>query len=313
MRIGLLLGGLRNAGALGALAARAEGLGYDSLWIGDHIAFPAPILDPLQVLTCFAAHTRRVRLGTCVYLLPLRHPTPVAKMVASLDFISDGRAVLGVGVGGEFPGEFAACGVPVRERGARTDEGIRALRALWSVQPTAHSGHFYDIPATRLAPLPVQTGGPPIWIGGRADAAVRRAAHLGDGYIGHFLTPDQLAERLAGIRTQAQEVGRDPAAIAAAMLAFSYVGPDRAAAQQRAAGMLGAMYGQPMEKAAARYTVIGTPDDCRAAVAAYGAAGVGHMILAPLAFGDEIEAQIDLLASALAVRRDATRDRVGGS
>src|ERR1700687_1495517 len=104
MQIGLLLGGLTTADKLGALAREAEALGFDSLWAGDHIAFPAPILDPLQLLACFASHTQRVRLGTCVYLLPLRHPTVVAKMVASLDFISAGRVIFGIGVGGEFAG-----------------------------------------------------------------------------------------------------------------------------------------------------------------------------------------------------------------
>ena len=108
MQIGLLLGALTDANALGALAAEAEALGFDSLWAGDHIAFPAPILDPLQVLSCCASHTRRVRLGTCVYLLPLRHPTVVAKMVSSLDFITAGRMIFGIGVGGEFPGERCA-------------------------------------------------------------------------------------------------------------------------------------------------------------------------------------------------------------
>src|SRR5262249_42732535 len=103
MQIGLLLGNLTNARALGTLANEAEHLAFASLWAGDHIPFPGPILDPLQLLACFASHTERVRLGTCVYLLALRHPTTVAKMVASLDFISGGRITFGIGVGGEFP------------------------------------------------------------------------------------------------------------------------------------------------------------------------------------------------------------------
>src|ERR1700687_2262603 len=130
MKIGLLLSGLTTANASGALAAEAEALGFDSLWAGDHFAFPAPIIDPLQLLACFASHTQRVQLGNCGYLLPLRHPTVVAKMVSSLDFISGGRVVFGIGVGGEFPGEFQASGVPVNERGARTNEAIGVLRTF---------------------------------------------------------------------------------------------------------------------------------------------------------------------------------------
>jgi probable F420-dependent oxidoreductase len=261
VQIGLLLGGLADANALAALAAEAEALGFDSLWAGDHIAFPAPILDPLQVLACCASRTQRVRLGTCVYLLALRHPTVVAKMVASLDFISGGRVVFGVGVGGEFPGEFQASGVPVQERGARTNEGIVVLRQLWQGDEASHSGRFFRIDRVRLKPPPVQPGGPPIWIGGRSDAAARP--------------------------------------ITAALMTFAVVDPDRASALQRAGAILGAMYGRSMESAAARYCIAGTPDDCRAAAQRYADAGVEHLVLTPLAYGDGTTEQVRALAAAL--------------
>ena len=106
-----------------ATAEMAEANGFDSLWVGDHIAFPVPIFDPFMLLSTAAAFSSRLVLGTSVYLLPLRHPVPVAKQVATLDHLSGGRVVFGVGVGGEFPGEYAACGVPVRERGARPPAG----------------------------------------------------------------------------------------------------------------------------------------------------------------------------------------------
>jgi len=299
VQIGLLLGGLTTANALGALAAEAERLGFDSLWAGDHIAFPAPILDPLQLLACFASHTQRVRLGTCVYLLPLRHPTVVAKMVASLDFISAGRVIFGIGVGGEFPGEFQASGVSVHERGARTNEAITMLRELWKGDEASHAGRFFRFDPVRLKPPPAQSGGPPIWIGGRSDAALRRTARYGDGYVGYLLSPESFRERFTRIRTLADENGRVGQPITAALMTFAVVDPDRSTALQRAGAILGAMYGRSMESAAARYCIAGTADDCSAAAQRYADAGVEHLVLTPLAYGDGTADQIRALAAAL--------------
>ena len=299
MQIGLLLGGLASANALGALAAEAEALGFDSLWAGDHIAFPAPILDPLLVLACFASHTQRVRLGTCVYLLPLRHPTTVAKLVASLDFISGGRVIFGIGVGGEFPGEFQASGVPVHERGARTNEAITVLRQLWQGDAASHAGRFFRIDPVRLKPPPAQPSGPPIWIGGRSDAALRRTARYGDGYVGYMLSPEGFRERVARIRTLAETSGRAAGPITAALMTFAVVAADRTSALQHAGAMLGAMYGRNMESAAARYCIAGTADDCRAAAQRYADAGVEHLVITPLAYGGGTVDQVRALAAAL--------------
>lgn len=311
MRIGLLLGGLQNAPALGALAAAVEQLGFDSLWAGDHVAFPAPILDPLQLLACYAAHTQRIQLGTCVYLLALRHPTTVAKMVGTLDFISGGRLVFGVGVGGEFPREFQACSVPVRERGARTNEAIVALRALWRDAEVTHSGRFFQIGPVRLAPPPAHAGGPPVWIGGRSDAALRRSARLGDGYVGYLLTADGFRERWDRIRALAHEYGRDPRSLTGALMAFIVVGRDRETAVANAAAALGAMYRRPMESAAARYAIAGTAAECRAAIEAYAAAGVEHLVLTPFGHGDALLEQLHALADALDLRPRGATDSEG--
>lgn len=304
MQIGLLLGGVRAARDLGVLAAAAEDLGFASLWAGDHIAFPAPILDPLQVLACFAGHTRRIRLGTCVYLLPLRHPTVVAKMVASLDCISNGRMIFGVGVGGEFPPEFQACEVPVSQRGARTDESIGVLRRLWQGGAAAHHGRFFHVGPVRLAPAPAQKPGVPIWIGGRSEAALRRAARFGDGYVGYLLDVDGFRRRMDRIRELASGQGRDPRGITPALMAFAVVDRDRTRAIEKAGRMLGAMYGRSMDGVASRYCIAGTPADCRATVDAYAAAGCEHLVLTPLSFGDAVGDYIALLADALGLERD---------
>ena len=160
--------------------------GYDLLWVGDHVAFAVPILDPLLQLAQAAVVSRRLTLGTSVYLLPLRHATPVAKQVSTLDHLSEGRLIFGVGVGGEFPKEYAACGVPLNERGARLTEGITLLRKLWSGEPISHDGRYYgSFTDVAMRPPPRQSGGPPIWCGGRSAGALRRTGRLADGW--HFL------------------------------------------------------------------------------------------------------------------------------
>src|SRR4030081_2959930 len=118
--------------------------GYDSLWVGDHISFPLAIFDPLLQLAQAAVVSRRLQLGTAVYLLPLRHPTPVAKQVSTLDHLTEGRFIFGVGVGGEFPKEYEACGVPTSERGARLSESLTVLRKLWSGESASHAGRFFQ-------------------------------------------------------------------------------------------------------------------------------------------------------------------------
>jgi alkanesulfonate monooxygenase SsuD/methylene tetrahydromethanopterin reductase-like flavin-dependent oxidoreductase (luciferase family) len=129
-------------------AQRAERLGYDSIWVGDHLSFHIPILESLTLLSFLAAATERVTLGTAVYLAPLRPPVAIAKITSTLDVLSAGRLTLGIGVGGEFPPEFEGVGVPVAERGSRTDETIEILRRLWSEDAVVHEGRHF-----RFGPL----------------------------------------------------------------------------------------------------------------------------------------------------------------
>ena len=152
------------------LAPRMEVAGFDSIWVGDHVSFYIP-------------------------LLPLRHPTPVAKITSTLDLLSGGRLTLGVGVGGEFPPEFEACGVPLEERGPRIDEAIEVLRTLWTEDRAEHRGKHFSFGPVSLDPKPLQKGGPPILIGGRKGPTFRRAGQHGDGYISHMCSAQQYARR----------------------------------------------------------------------------------------------------------------------
>ncbi len=181
-----------DPGVFRELAQTAEDLGYDSIWAGDHISYRNPILDVVVALSTFAAATKRITVGAGVVLLPLRHPSVVAKEFSSLDYVSGGRVILGVGVGGEGEKDFEAVGVPVRERGARTNEAMRALRALFSGGGT-FSGRFFSFEDIEIEPGPVQPGGPPLWVGGRSEAAIERAATLGDGWIPLWVSPERFA------------------------------------------------------------------------------------------------------------------------
>src|SRR5271166_4572393 len=145
-----------------ALVELVDRCGYDSLWVGDHIAFAVPILDPLLQLAQAAVVSRRLVLATGLYLLPMRHPTLAAKQVATLDQLSEGRLIFGVGVGGEFPKEYEACGVPLGERGARLTESIAVMRKLWTSETMSHQGRFFSFDGVRMLPAPRQAGGPPI-------------------------------------------------------------------------------------------------------------------------------------------------------
>src|SRR2546423_8675813 len=151
--------------------ARIEEMGYDSAWTSEHIFFYFPTFDALTALAALAARTTRIRLGTAVFLLPLRPAALAAKEVASVDVISGGRVILGVGVGGEYPKEFEAVDVPVKQRGARTDEAIEVMKLLFTQDNVRFSGRFSHLDGVTLMPKPAQPGGPPIWVAGRSDAA----------------------------------------------------------------------------------------------------------------------------------------------
>jgi len=153
------------------LVRRVETLGFDSVWCGDHVSFNLPLWESLTLLASYASITSRIRLGSAVYLLALRPAAVAAKVTATLDALSGGRLIFGVGVGGENPKEFDACGVPHRERGARVTEAIDVVRTLWRDTPASFKGRFTQFDGVSIDPKPAQKPGPPIWIGGRSDAA----------------------------------------------------------------------------------------------------------------------------------------------
>ena len=283
-------------GGLPEVVRLLDALGFDSIWSGDHVAYAGPILDPLIQLAQAAAISERLTVGTAVYLLPLRHPAPVAKQVATLDTISKGRVIFGVGVGGEFPVEFQLCGVPVEERGARLSEGIRVLRKLWSGEAVAHEGRFYPFPEVAIEPPPVQPGGPPIWCGGRADPALRRAGRLADGWMSYVVTPDRYRRSLETIAAAAADAGRTMTRFGTSHLLFIRLDKDRESALDFAGKFLSVRYAMDFSSAAERYCALGEPADVAEAIRAFHAAGVRHLVIHMLAHEREKAAHLQRFA-----------------
>jgi probable F420-dependent oxidoreductase len=270
------------------LAARADALGYASIFVTDHVVLPSSMagsvypysptgqlpggaaqdyLEPLAMLGCLARVTARARLGTSVLVIPYRHPLVTAKMLATIDQLAGGRLVLGAGVGW-LREEFEAVGAPPFEsRGAVTDEYLRLMRATWTTDPVTFEGRWVRVRAVHALPKPAQPGGIPVWIGGHTEAALRRTAELGDGWhpIGMrppaMLPPEEYAACVRRLHAFAQGSGRDPKAITLTL---------RVPMQVRARGV--------KEPAGDRPYFQGTADQVLADLRRYAEAGVGHFV-----------------------------------
>jgi probable F420-dependent oxidoreductase len=273
---------------LGRLAVAAEQRGFDSIWAGDHVSFHHPLVDVTVALAACSALTERIVLGAGVLLLPLRAPALVAREFSSLDYLSGGRVIIGVGVGGESPKDFEAVGVPVRQRGARTDEAMAVLRELMSGRRVSFTGRFSRFEDVRIEPAPVQPGGPPLWVGGRSEAAIRRAAALGDGWLPLWVSPERLAEGLEEVRRQAD--GR-PVTAAVSLPALV----DGSAEEARL--YLSRRYATEFSSHAIdRYCLVGPPERCAARAREYVAAGAEHLVFTPAVEPGRIAGQIERLA-----------------
>ena len=272
-----------------------EALPIDSMWMGGHVASPNPSPEVMMALALLAARTTRVRIGTSILLLPLYPPAIIAKQIADLDNVSGGRVTLGVGIGGEYPGEFRACQVPVAERGPRTDEAIPLLRRLWTAESVTHTGRFYSMDDVRIHPAPVLAGGPPIVVAGRQEAAMRRAARLGDGWMPYLYSPRRYAASVTTIEDIARADGRSLDRFE--WFAFVFVGIHENGdhARDDAAHFLGGNYRQDFRSMVSSVAAVGTVDEVTATLQAFVDAGARHLIFAPAA--PDPQATIDRLFS----------------
>jgi probable F420-dependent oxidoreductase len=281
--------------------------GYASMWVGDHISFPVAILDPFQQLAQAAMVSSRLTFGTAVYLLPLRHPTPVAKQVSTLDHLTEGRFIFGVGVGGEFPKEYEACGVPLGERGARLGESIEVLRKLWTGEPASHQGRFFRFEGVPMRPPPRQAGGPPIWCGGRSEAALARAGRMADGWLSYVVTPAMYKASLEKIGAAADAAGRELDTYGTGHLLFARVDDTYEKALDAATVTLSARYAMDFRNATRRYAALGRPAEVAEQIRAFYEAGVRHIILDLVGPYEERDRQIEWFAAeAMPLLKDLT-------
>jgi alkanesulfonate monooxygenase SsuD/methylene tetrahydromethanopterin reductase-like flavin-dependent oxidoreductase (luciferase family) len=271
--------------------------GYEAIWTGDHVAFTGPINDPLTQLAYFSAVAPEMVFGTCVYLLPLRHPVLVAKMVATVDrLLGAGHLIFGVGVGGEFPPEYEACGIPLKERGGRMNESIALMRRLWSEPKVAHRGRHFSFGEIRMQPPPLTPGGPPIWVGGRAEAALKRAARLGDGWMPYVVAPKRYSDGLTFIAAEAERAGRKLERFGTGLLLFTTLGETYESALDVAAEHLSKRYAMDFREPARRYCALGRPADVAAKVAEFIRAGAREFIIDMIGPNAERDEQMERFA-----------------
>ena len=285
--------------------AAAERLPIESIWQGGHLLPPSPTGEAVTRLALLTAWTERVRVGTAILLLPLYHPVVVAKQLADLDARSGGRVSVGVGVGGELRHEFEAVGVPLAERGVRTDEAMEILRSLWAGGPVDHHGKFFDFDDVELRPVQppatgpagpagaevagMQPGGPPLLVSGRKPPAMRRAALLGDGWMPYLFSPGAYARSVQTIRDDAEAVGRDLAGFEWMLYLYCSVRRDGDRARDDVAAFLGRAYGDKPGAMLERIAPAGTPEQVAARLQEYVDAGVRHFVISPAAHDDTLE------------------------
>ncbi len=280
-----------------AWLAAVERLPVSSVWQGGHLLPPTGTGEAITRLALLTAWTERVRVGTAVLLLPLYHPVVVAKQLADLDSRSGGRVSVGLGVGGEFAKEFEAVGVPLAERGARTDEAIEVMRALWAGGPVSHHGKFFGFDDIELRPVQppgshgplMRAGGPPLIVSGRKEPAMRRAARRGDGWMPYLVSPDAYARSVASIRAEAAAVGRSLDGFEWLMYLYCSIRTDGDRARDDVAGFLGRAYGDKPGSMLDRIAPSGTPEEMAPRLQAYVDAGVRHFVISPAAHEDPLE------------------------
>lgn len=275
-----------------------EEFGYDSFWTGEHIVYHRPILESITVLTYAAALTSRIRIGPATMILPLRHPTIIAKQISSLDVLSNGRVTMTIGVGGDYPREFAACDVPMKERGRRATEIMEIMRKYWSGERFDYDGEIFKLEDVDMLPMPVQPGGPPIWVSGRQKAPMKRAALLGDGWHPYMYTPERCRDSFSQVKAMANDAGRTlPDDYVFAIFIYVCIGDDAASAREFAVGELKYRYDQEFDHLIDKYAAYGPADRIIEMLAKFIDAGVNYFILAPIMPPDNRRAHMERLAS----------------
>ena len=290
-----IMEGKPDAASLLDLAARAEAEGFDSVWVGDSL-LAKPRHCPLTLLAGVAGRVPRIELGTAVLLSALRNPVLLAHQVATLDQISEGRFILGVGFAADLPNiraEFAAAGVPFEKRVGRMMEGLRLCRALWTGQPVDWDGRW-PVHQGVLAPTPSRAGGPPLWIGGNLPASLERAGKFFDGWFPVAPAAEEFATGLGQVRSIAKAAGRAATSVTGAMYVTIALDDDSGKADARLNSFLERYYLQPAAVIRTRQAYYaGSATGVAEYLEAYARAGTAHFCIR---FAGEHEAHMTALA-----------------
>ena len=286
------------------VAHEVESLGFDSVWVHDHLTWsneihrthissgsddshtdnPSPdFFEAMTSLAFIAGQVHRVRLGIACVVVPCRNPLLAAKQIATLDVLSGGRLDIGVGIGSPSTiksREYEVLGIDRKQRGKIADDHLRAMKTIWSDHPASYDGPFVKFEDAEICPKPFQKPNPPLWVGGWTEAAMRRTAALGDGWLPAWLLPEDIGKRFSEVKAMAGKQGRDPAKIRLGIEVYGCIDQDSAKARKDGYGTLA--IGQSsfermmsVEQLAA-VSLIGSPEEVRKRVKAYSDAGVSH-------------------------------------
>jgi probable F420-dependent oxidoreductase len=286
-------------------AQQAEALGFERVTMGEHVMDgdpPRPTHLALPMAAAAAGSTRHLRVMTGIVIAPLYHPVLLAKLVTTVDVVSNGRLDFGIGISGqrETRVEFDAVGVPVQTRGRRTNEMLAVMKRLWTETRVTHHGDFFDFEDVTLVPQPVQQPHPPIWVAGRSEAAMRRAAVTGDGWYPYLFTLQRLRASNEAVRRYADEAGRVLSGFHWGVMQPTAIAGDRQEALALAVTNVGQRYvtpGRSAEEIAEALCLTGTPEDCIRGIEARIEAGVRDFVLGFLAPDDnERFRQMELFA-----------------
>jgi probable F420-dependent oxidoreductase len=296
VRIGITLGDWtfdsNDSGEMLEFIDRCESWDIDSIWVSDHIVAPKVTLDPIVLMAYLASRMRNMKFGTSALVLPTRHPVVLAKQLATLDFLCQGRFLLVVGLGGDDSRDFSAVGVRKEERGKRADEAIVLMKKLWREEKVNFDGQFYSASDLTLLPRPHQMGGPPIWVGGRSKAALRRSGRLGDGWLTSYSTPEEVESGIQAIRRYSAEAGRDVPEDHYGVLVPFFFAPSAREALDIAGGSIRSRPDVPLTA----YSALGTPDEVRRKLQDYIQAGATKFVMRPCGTTAILWEQVKILA-----------------
>ena len=265
---------------------------YDSIWLSDRVVGERFSLEPMIALSMVAAYSDRLKFGTSVLQLPIRSPVVLAKEMATLDYLSNGRFLPAIGLGQEDPREYEACGVSKEDRGRRTDEVMEVMRRLWQEENVTHEGNFYTLHDVTVTPRPVQVPTIPVWIGGRSEAAQRRVGRVGDGWLVSAATPQEVAQGVGVVHATAAEHGREVDEDHIGALVGFYIAPSQEEAASAAEGFVTR---QRPDAHHTEYSALGTPEEVAHTIRRYMEAGASKFVVRPMCPPQQAIEQLEIL------------------